>query len=310
MSMIRRLMFATVAITLCALPAAAQNWETAADLGLALTQSGYSSNWAGDENGSITWTFTGNMSAAKQLNPKINWQNTLKLLYGETHQQAVDEAGERSWSSPEKSTDRIFLESLLKFTLGKWVDPYVALTVESQFYSAFAAPDGLTGDSFEAEKRSFLSPLLVSESAGVGRSLIEEEQRKLFTRVGFAFRQHRTHEPAPNDALTNWDLESSSVSDGGVEWVTDYEHTFAEERAKLVSKLRLFKALTNSESEALDAVDVDWGAVDIAFENTLSASISEYIQMTFFLELLMDKEIDEDMRFRETLGLGVSYKLF
>ena len=77
-----------------------------------------------------------------------------------------------------------------------------------------------------------------------------------------------------------------------------------------MSKLRFFKALFNSESDALDELGVDWETTDIAFENTLSATISEYIQMSFFVELLYDKQIIDKGRFREIMGLGLSYKLF
>ena len=160
-------------------------WQKAADLGLNLTQSGYSDSWEGSESGSITWTVTGNTSAENQIHPKVHWRNNLKLLYGEAHRQVADPATSgRIWQSPEKSTDRIFLESLMNLTLGAFVDPYAAFTVESQFYSEYGSPklksstgaDSLINDAIE---RRFLSPLKLTESAGVGKQIIQEEQHRL-----------------------------------------------------------------------------------------------------------------------------------
>ena len=295
-------------------------WQKAADLGLNLTQSGYSDSWEGSESGSITWTVTGNTSAENQIHPKVHWRNNLKLLYGETHRQVADPATSgRIWQSPEKSTDRIFLESLMNLTLGAFVDPYAAFTVESQFYSEYGSPklksstgaDSLINDTIE---RRFLSPLKLTESAGVGKQIIQEEQHKLFSRLGFALRQDFLQIPTAGDPGV-WDLESQTVKDGGLEWVTDYEKVFGAQRMKIVSKLRVFQALFSSAKDDLAADefpdnDDSWQATDIGFENTLSASLTKYLQMTFFVEWLYDQQIIDRGRFRETLGLGLTYKLF
>jgi len=278
---------------------ASEGWDLSADLGLALTQSGYSDSWQGGEAGSISWNATGNLTAGRVLNPSITWANDLKLAYGQSH---LQDAETKDWAPPEKSTDRIFLESLLKYTLGWSVDPYTALTVESQFY-----------DASVPEKTRFLTPTTLTESVGIGRSLVATEQRVLYSRFGVAFRQKLTNAAiAPATAGGDWDTEWDTVTDGGLEWVTDYKHTFAEERMNLVTKLRVFQALINSESDDLKGLENEdyWQAPDVAWEATLSAAVSKYIQVTLFAELLYDKEIDLRGRFRETLGLGLSYKLF
>ncbi len=280
--------------------AGAEAWEKTADLGLNLTQSGYSNSWAGGESGSITWAFTGNLGAGKALSEKAHLQNTLKLQYGQTHAQDVDaSSGERRWTSPEKSTDRVFFESLLRFTLGKAVDPFASATLESQFH-----------DSNAPQKTFYLSPMTLNESVGVGRQVAKTETKEIFTRLGFSLRQHRSSMVVLADAGDpdgDFDTDSSTLTDGGFEWVTDHTQTFSEERMKVVNKLRLFKALFNSESDNLGD---EWKTADIAFESSLSASVSKYIQVTMFVEFLYDEEISTKGRFRETLGLGLSYKLF
>jgi len=271
-------------------------WEKSADLSFNLNQSSYNDAWAGGETGSIVWTAIGNLAAEKAFNDRYNLRNTLKLSFGQTHSQADGDDGQKHWESPEKSTDRIFAESLLRLTLQKFVDPYAAITVESQFY-----------DASVKEITRYLSPLTISEAAGVGRLIMKNENTELLSRVGFAFRQHFTKDIV---TINPEETETNTTQDGGLEWVTDFNHKFDD--VKYVSKLRLFKAAFNSESDTVKGTEAEdyWKEVDVAWENTLSASVSKYVQVSLFCELLYDKEIDLRGRFREVLGIGVTYKLF
>jgi len=255
-----------------------------ADLGLTFNQSAYSDSWDGSESGSMIWTFTGNLILEKELSRKTAWKNDLKLSYGQTHLESKDASGSRVWASPQKSTDRVFNESLLKFTLNGFADPYVAVTFESQFHDA---ADNL------------LSPALLAEAAGIGRDLIKDDETELYTRIGLSIRQHMAY-------------YQPTVNDGGLEWVTDFSRTFGEGDLKVVSKLRLFQAFTNSISDDLvGLVNEDYlKSPDVAWETTFSAAVSKYIQTSLFFELLYDKEVDKAGRYRQVLGLGVAYKLF
>lgn len=267
-----------VAMTVAAVSTAGE-WEKTADLGLLLSQSSYSEEWAGDELGSLIWTFTADMLAAKDLNENTRWRNTLKMAYGQTHQQREDD----SWSAPQKSSDRIFLESLVRFGVKHPITPYAAFTTETQFHDA---------------DNNILAPALLTESAGVGRELIKNEATELLTRVGFAARQRMVY-------------GMKSVNDAGLEWVTDISHVFNED-LKAVSKLRVFQAVTSTAKDDLVGLpgEDDWKGTDVAWETTLSASVSKYIQTTLFFDLLYDEEIVKTARYRELFGFGVTYKLF
>ena len=189
-------------------------------------------------------------------------------------------------------------ESLLKMTLGKAVDSYFALTAESQFY-----------DVSVPEVPRYGNPILLTESTGIGWTLMENENSKVFTRLGFAVRQH-----ASNDVvdIPSEETERNTAKDGGFEWVTDYEQTWGE-NLRFVSKLRMFQAVLNSESEELEQLEVGgdfWKTVDVAWEGTLTASVARYVQVNLFYELLYDKEVDLRGRLREDMGLGLPYQLF
>lgn len=281
-----------------ALASAAAAWDKSADLGLAFNQTAYSNSWTGGESGAMTWTFTGNLAASKQMSPKVHWGNQLKLQFGHTHNQVVAPDGSKNWESPKKSSDRIFLESIAKLTLGAFADPYGAFTFESQFYDA----------SVPSVPRS-LNPMLLTESVGAGKTLIKNERTELLSRLGFALRERldRVVTDIPAEKT-----EMETTTDGGLEWVSDFSHTFSAS-AKYVSKLRVFQAVFSSADDGFVAGDPRkdyWKTADVGWENTLSATVSKYLQFSLFAEVLYDKEIDLRGRFREVLGVGIAYKLF
>ena len=265
--------------------AGAAEWKKSADMGLNFNQSSYSDSWAGDELGTMNWTAITNITAEKNISATIGWKNEIKLSYGQTHQEKIDAAGDKYWAGPVKSTDRIFLESLLRFDMKKFVEPYAALTFDSQFHDGDNNP---------------LTPATITESLGAGHQLMKDDLGELFTRIGFALRQDLAY-------------RVKGRTSGGLEWVTDFSRTFgADGDLKVESKLRVFQAFFSSVSDELEGlVNEDyWQSTDVAWETTLSASISKYIQTTLFVEFLYDEEITRQGRYRQALGLGVTYKLF
>nr|MDA3814533.1 hypothetical protein [Candidatus Cloacimonadota bacterium] len=92
----------------------AENWNSAADISLTMNQNAYSDNWTGEEKGSISWVFNANFLAEKQLATKVHNKNTLKLAFGQTHTQMLDEQGEKYWAKPDKSTDLVEFESMFR----------------------------------------------------------------------------------------------------------------------------------------------------------------------------------------------------
>jgi hypothetical protein len=277
-------------------PVDAAGWERSADLALTLNQSSYSNSWDGEEAGTITWGFTGDLIAEKTFS-KADWRNTLKLQFGQTHLQDVDVSGDKYWRAPEKSSDRIFFESLLRVILNKPLDPYLSLTLDTQFY------DG----SVENVPR-YLNPLLLTEAVGLSRTFAKTETSELLSRVGFAVRQQINKEVI---TVEPEETEFMTKTGGGIEWITDFSHTFRED-AKYVTKLRVYKAVFYSESDNLSGSPEEdyWKTPDIWWENTLSATVAKYVQFSLFFELLYDKEVDLRGQFREILGVGLTYKLF
>jgi hypothetical protein len=266
-------------------------WYPGLEAGVNLTQSSYSDNWAGGDKGSVVWTAIANGNLENQLRKSVNWLQTLKLAYGQTHQQQVSATGARIWERPEKSTDLVDYETIFRFTLGGWVDPFVAGRLESQFEDA----------SDPAGRRLTFNPLTFRESAGVAREFYKEEDRTLLSRLGFTFRQSSRKlftEPAPIKTT-----QTEATNDGGFEWVTDSKMRVLEKRVTWTSKLAVYQPVFYSGKEdleglsdaAFDGTGIDTDIEDFTtevsldFENIFSTQITKIISVSLYTRWVYDK---------------------
>ena len=268
-------------------------WKRSLIIDATTTQTSYSDSWVGGEAGSVNWVSNLNSGAEKQLKEWFDFRSTLKLSFGQT---ITQDAETKNWSKPKKSTDLIDWENVGRFTLHKFVDPYVAFRLETQFVDA----------SVQAKKR-FFSPLRLTESAGVARKFYERENNHVTSRLGLALRQTMKSVMIDSLAMT---LEDSTLHDGGLESVTDVVLTLSE-RLDYTGKLTVYKAFIFSEKDKVKGTpfEDDWKAIDINWENIISASVSGIITVNFYTQLLYDKEVSKKGRFKETLGIGFVFKM-
>jgi len=274
-----------------------EGWQIASDINLTLTQNAYTDNWDGGETGALSWVLNSNTLAEKQLTDTVNNKNTLKLSFGQTHKQDEDSG---KWDRPSKTTDLIDLGSVFRFTYGWPVDLFASGRVESRFL-----------DTSDAEKTRTLNPTTFTESVGLARVFIKEENREWAARLGGAVRQHLNRDvPIEDpDALPEDETQREDIltDDAGLEFVSGFRTPLADGAITLTSDLTVYKALYYSESDVRDASD-DWKSPDINWENTFSAGITEHIVVNLYVQMLYDKEIDADVRLKETLSLGFTLK--
>lgn len=268
-------------------------WKKSLIIDATTTQTSYSDSWVGGEAGSVNWVSNLNSSAEKQLKEWFSFRSTLKLSFGQT---IIQDAETKNWSKPRKSTDLIDWENVGRFTLHKFVDPYAAFRLETQFVDA----------SVDAKKR-FFSPLRLTESAGVARKFYERENDHVTSRLGLALRQTMKSVIIDSLALT---VEDSTLTDGGLESVTDVVLALSE-KLHYTGKLTVYKAFIFSEKDKVKGTpfEDDWKAIDVNWENIISASISKIITVNFYTQLLYDKEVSKKGRFKETLGIGFVFKM-
>lgn len=280
-------------------------WSKSFDVEFTMTQNSYSDSWAGGEAGSINWVANAFGIFEKQISARFNFKNSSKISFGQTHIQSQITSGVETtkyWSKPEKSTDLIDIENLGRLTLSKVIDPYIALRLETQFVDA-------TVPSISR----FFSPLKITESAGVAKIFFakgsddQSSTNELLGRVGFALRQIITREVT--DTLLE-KTKTTTTTDGGIESVIDLKLRLSK-IVGFVSKLSLYNAIFFSEADEYKGTPREdyWKAIDINWENRFTASVAKYVTVSLYTQLLYDKEIDHRGRFKQTLAVGLTYKL-
>ncbi|MGE5177062.1 MAG: DUF3078 domain-containing protein [Hyphomicrobiales bacterium] len=313
-------------------------WKFGTLLGVNLTQSAFSDNWKGGDRGSVVWVANGDLTLERQFTTKFHLSNHLQAAYGQTAQQVVDPANprQRAWDSPEKSTDLLALESVGRFSLGGYVDPFVSFRGETQFADQ-SSPIGTIR----------FNPVTLKETAGIARVFEKTDSTQAISRIGFAFRE--TIAKSFVDAVTK-EKQSFTATDGGIDWQTEVTQPILGGRVLYKGALGVYKALFYSKSDQLKAFDVRadsaaaangtthaavadyWKAVDVSFQNTFTAQITKILSVNLFAQWAYDKfdaaanldptqtfqsiqaEVQRNTRragqFKETLALGLTYRLF
>jgi hypothetical protein len=250
-------------------------WKKTLDVGLNMSQNSYSDNWVGGEAGNISWTALANGTFEKQFSPIFNFRNTSNLQFGQTHTQ---DKVTKVWNRPQKSTDKIDLDNLGRFTLHAFVDPFAAFRLQTQFLD----------DSYSPIKRAF-NPILLTESAGIARMIYQKDKNQVLSRLGFAIRENIDKTIA--DTLSK-KFKYKNSNDGGLESVTDAQYAFGS-NIGYTGKLTIFKALYFSKKNDFKGTPQAnyWKAVDVNLENTVVASITKLIVVNFYTQLLYDKEL-------------------
>lgn len=267
-----------ISIIFTNLISAESQWETAFDLNLTTNLNTYTDNWVGEETGSFAWASHFNFVAFKQLTKIISMENTFKLGFGQSKMQ--DETTDQ-WSALQPSTDEIDFETLGLFTLKTFFSPFIAARVQTQFMNG----------EIENDLVSHLNPIILSESFGLSHKLIEKENQKLTTRVGGAFYQRINR-------------EVETIQDGGFEFVTKYTQNLRDDLLDYSGSLTLFQAVLSSEKDKNDK----WKTTDVDWQNTLNINITKYLIVNFTMQLLFDKEVEENVRAKQFLSLGLVYK--
>lgn len=310
-------------------------WYPEADAGINLTQSAYSNNWNGGDHGSIVWAGIVNAALQRRFNDRLAWSNTVVLAYGQTAQQTKNDAGELVWQSPTKSTDRIDIESLMQFTLGGWVNPYVAARLQSQFVDA----------SDSAGRTLNFQPMILTQSAGIARQVFDTDTRSLLVRLGFTMRENRRAvfvNPAPDRTTI-----ARTGLDAGTQLLANYNASVLRKKVTWNAKLSFYKPFFYSGNSVFDklsaaqliAAGVDPNvrsyttATDIDWENIFTTQITKLLSVNMYVRWIYDKydnsvkpalntagnltdpagvqaAIRKAGQFKQTLALGLTYRFF
>lgn len=273
---------------------AATGWNIELTTSLNASATYYNDHWQGGELSSMTWVSQLQATAERQFTSRINWRNTGKIGFGQTIVQDENVNGDPVWSPPTKSTDLIDLESLLRFTLDAFVDPYVGVRILTGFL-----------DTRDPANERYFNPVEITESAGGSRQLFGTDRAKLTTRLGVAVRQMVDRNARTiNETMLRESFETDITNDGGVELVAEFRGNAREKLFELKSDLRIYEAIVSSEES--ESENSYWRYPDVNWENTLILNAAKYLMINLYVQALYDRQINRDVRLKGTLGAGVT----
>ncbi len=250
-------------------------WQKEMIGGLNLTQTSFD-NWIQGGENQLAWQVNLNFKFVNDQE-KSNWANSGKFTYGNT------KTGKQE---AQKSIDEIKLESVFAYKLGVLINPFAAVTGETQF-----APGYKYGMDSKTQISAFMDPGYFRESVGIGIKPNEIVQ----TRLGASLKQTITSsypKPYADDPKTV--KVEKTKNEVGAESVTDVGWKVAE-NTLFTSKLELFSAF-----KTFQEIDVNW-------DNILTTKISKYFNFNVNFKLFYDRDISKMRQIKQTIALGVSY---
>ncbi len=250
-------------------------WKNQITSDLNFTQNSFD-NWSA--GGEDIWSWALNVNAKFENDQeKYNWATSGKFQFGRA----------QIGNGPaQKAADEINLETVYTYKLGSTINPYGSFKLLSQVANGFnygAKPAVQISAAFD--------PLYLTESIGMGYAA----SKFLKTRLGAAVKQtfSKSEYGFADDPSTTNKIESSR-NELGAESVTELSIPLSE---KIIydGKIELF-----SDLRAVNTVDVNW-------DNTFSAQVSDIIKVSFNFKLFYDRDISRTRQLKQTLAVGLSY---
>lgn len=260
-------------------------WISDFSAGLNFNQAGFSDNW---KAGGINSVAFGSIVAGKAFYKKgrLSWDNELELLYG-----IVKNEGQGT----RKSNDRMFFDTKLGYKLtDKWAT-FFSVNFLSQFSDGFEYET----DGSQQLISGFMSPGFLTSSLG-----FEYKPNDEFNlRIGpFSPRFTFVNDPAISLAVpTNYGVPIGETT--RIEWLAmqlfaNYDKNI-NEKFNIRSRYMLF---ANYETLA-------WKTIDHRLDITLTAKITDFINVTMTSISLYDIDQDPGIQLSQGLALGILLKV-
>ena len=270
--------------SLAAVLADTSYWNSEFSAGLNFNQSAFSTNW---KSGGINSVAFGSIIAGKAFyaKDKFSWDNEMELLFG-----IINNKGDGT----RKSNDRIFLDSKIGYKLSENWGTYFSLNYLTQFAKGYEYESGN-----QALISRFMAPGYLTSSIG-----FEYKPNDEFSlRIG-PFSPRLTF---VNDESLYLNVpENYGVAIGNTlrtEWLA--MQIFANWDKNLTETLNLktrYQLFANYETLA-------WKTMDHRLDVTLTAKISNLINVTFTSINLYDIDQDPGIQYSQGLAFGILYKV-
>jgi hypothetical protein len=206
--------------------------------------------------------------------PAYVWTNTYNFAYGNA---------KLGTQEVRKTADKIDIASEFKYKLNVYVNPYVALLLQTQFTRGYTY-DGVGGATPNSD---FFDPAYIILSAGAGYQPIPEVK----TRIGAGLREIVTN------TFTQYSGGKRSKLEGGIESVTEvdarlYDNLFFKAKLELFSPIKKLQEIV------------------VRSDNTLVAKINKYFSTNINVQLIQERPVSPRTQVKQSIALGFNYVLF
>jgi hypothetical protein len=263
------LLAATLAVAQDA-PQEAGTWKYTANGNVNLSQA-YFDNWTKGGSNALAWE--GRLEgAANRKGEGWDWESRAKAAFGQSR---MADLGTR------KVADELTLETMYTRHFSEWLNPFASARLQTQFAPGYDYDD-------EAGTRARVSgsfdPTYLTQTVGLGRAWGETFRargggslKETFSaaRYGYAGADGRKVEP-------------------GASVIAELRYGFMENML-LTSVLDVF-----ADFKGVDAIDVRW-------ENQVTAKVNSFVSANFGLDLLYDKDLSTSRQLRQSLAIGISF---
>lgn len=251
-------------------------WKNSASGTLNINQS-YFNNWT--KGGTNTLSWEGRMEGvALRKEEDWEWENKGRMVYGQSR---LDGLGTR------KASDELMLETIYTRKLMEWINPFAAAKLQSQFAGGYEYNDSL---GTRTRVSGPFDPTYVTQTVGLGKSWADAYTVRVGGTLKETFSAARYgYADDPETA----EIETRKVEPGAS--VTASLRRDLMENILLVSELNLF-----ANFKGMDAIDVRW-------ENQLTAKVNSFVSLNGGLEVWYDKDVSIKRQIRQTLAIGISF---
>ncbi len=269
------------------------HWRANLSFGLDANQLSFNSNWRGGGKASFTWKIhtTNELTYQRKF---YRWTNRLVCSFGQI---SVQE--QRHWKAPEKSSDILDYDTTIKFTVDRFIDPYVGMSLSTQFKAGY---DPKT----EELVSRFANPLQLSQSAGLAHNIAKQPRLQITTRLGGSAKALMVSDRRLRKRWTGDESRGMKI-DGGIEWLTEIKSEI-KTGIHWNARLKLFQAFVSSIAREKDP-HKNWRYTDVYWEQNFSVKISQYIAFNVLTKFIYDRDTSKAGQFLENASLGISYKV-
>lgn len=262
----------------------APHWKNEFRIGVNFNQGSFSDNWRGGGINSIA--FGGIVAGtANHVRNRITWDNEVELLYG-----IVRNEGQQS----RKMNDRIFLDSKLGYYLSENWGAFFSTNFISQF-----AP----GYDYDNPERMLISDFLSPGFLTTGFGFEYKPNQDFSLRIS-PFSPRFTF-------MKNQDIQENVPDNYGVpigralrqEWLAF--QLYAQWNKDLADNLNIksrYMMYANYET-------LEWRRIDHRLDITLTAAITEWVNVTLTSINLYDFDQDPGVQYSQVLAIGLMYRI-